>query len=304
VETGGIPKFPDFKPIAIEDRDTLHEAIWSFQPETSEPTFTNLFMWRSHYRTVWCRHDDRLLFLCRPEGQPPYFLPPVGPSSRLEAVHDALAWLRDRGHVRRAVVERADSRLVSELKDLPSVVAERTPDQDDYVYRSEDLIGLSGRKFHNKKNHLNRFLKNHRFEYVPFSPSHADACTAVLEKWCAIRDCGKNPVLKAEKAAVLEALAHVETLKLSGGMIFIDGAVEAFTLGELLNRNTAVIHVEKADPRIPELYTAINQQFCEKQWGAVPFVNREQDLGLPGLRRAKLSYNPVRMVEKYRVVLE
>jgi hypothetical protein len=302
--TFGIPAFPDFKPMAVEDRAVLHEAIWAFQSDTSELTFTNLFMWRVYYRTAWSRYKDWLLVLCRPDGRPPYFLPPVGPASRLEAVREALTWMRDGENVPHPGIERADGRLVSEIKGFPSLAAERTPDQDDYVYRSGDLIGLAGRKFHNKKNHFNRFLKSYRFEYLPFNPDHAADCASVLEKWCAVRDCEENPVLKAEKAAVLEALTHVGRLGLAGGTIFIDGTIEAFTLGELLNRDTAVIHVEKADPRIPELYAAINQRFCEKQWSGVPFVNREQDLGMPGLRRAKMSYNPVRMVEKYRIALK
>lgn len=106
-----------------------------------------------------------------------------------------------------------------------------------------------------------------------------------------------------EWGAIEEALKNFIALEMQGGVILIEGEVEAFTLGELLNKDTAVVHIEKANPEIRGLYALINQQFCEQAWGKVPFINREQDLGEPGLRTAKLSYNPIRLVEKYRIRL-
>jgi len=107
-----------------------------------------------------------------------------------------------------------------------------------------------------------------------------------------------------EWQAVRLALQHFAELELAGGLILMDWRVEAFTLGELLNRDTAVVHIEKANPDIRGLYALINQQFCEQAWAATPFLNREQDLGEPGLRTAKLSYHPHRLVEKFRVKLK
>jgi uncharacterized protein len=96
---------------------------------------------------------------------------------------------------------------------------------------------------------------------------------------------------------------HFEALEMEGGVITVNDQLEAFTLGERLNKETAVVHIEKADVRIRGLYAVVNQQFCEKQWKDIPWINREQDLGEPGLRKAKLSYNPDRLVEKFRITL-
>ena len=296
-------EFPVFKPIELNDRDFIHETLWNYQSQTSELTFTNLFMWRLHYRLEWSVYKDWLVLLCHPAGQNPFFLPLAGPSPRTEAVQTVLAWLHEERKVAAPAIERADAILVSETSSLAGVASEPTRDHFDYVYASEDLIQLSGRKYHNKKNHINRFLKGYRFDHVPFTGNLVEECLVVLEKWCNEKECNKYPVLRAETDAVKEALQHFNRLKIEGGAILIQGKVEAFSLGEMLNRDTAVIHVEKADPRIPELFTVINQQFCEKQWSSVPYINREQDLGIAGLRQAKLSYNPVRLIEKYRIAL-
>jgi hypothetical protein len=106
-----------------------------------------------------------------------------------------------------------------------------------------------------------------------------------------------------ELEAIREALTNFSALKFQGGVILIDNKVEAFTLGELLNNQTAVVHIEKANPEIKGAYAIINQQFCEKTWHNIPYINREQDLGESGLRQAKLSYSPDHMVEKYSIKL-
>lgn len=295
--------FPHFKPIELSDRDWMHEWIWKFQPQISELTFTNLFMWRIYDRLEWCAYKDWLILYFHPDNEVPYCLPPVGPSPRDEAVRTVLHWLREDRKIRSARIERADAGLISEIKNLDGISITPTRNHFDYLYSSSDLIQLAGRKFHNKKNHFNRFLKTHPFEYVPFTGNLAEECLRVLEIWCKQKECEKCPILKAETEAVKEALQYFDRLHIVGGAVLIDGKVEAFSLGEMLNHETAVIHVEKADPRIPELFTLINQQFSEHQWAGVPFINREQDLGLAGLRRAKESYNPVRFVEKYRIEL-
>ncbi len=307
--TGGAPThavpvaFPRFKPVEISDRDFIRERFLAFGPSTSEMTFTNMFMWKDHYGFEWTTHGDCLLFLCLPHDGDPHFLPPVGPCGRREAAAAALEWLRGEKGVARPAIERADAGLASEMGNLAHAVAEPQRDHFDYVYHTQDLISLAGRKFHDKKNHINRFARKIRSEYVPFTGRHTNECLDVVDKWCDQRECGKHPVLKAETQAVKRALRHFDALLIQGGAILINGQIEAFTFGEMLNRDTAVIHAEKADLRIPELFAVINQQFCEKQWASIPFVNREQDLGLAGLRKAKLSYNPVRLVEKYRIIL-
>jgi hypothetical protein len=109
------------------------------------------------------------------------------------------------------------------------------------------------------------------------------------------------PGLFNESISIKEALTHFERLRVKGGAILIDGKIEAFTLGEPLNPNTVVIHIEKANSAYEGLYTLINQAFLENEWPEYTYVNREQDLGEEGLRKSKESYFPHHMINKYAI---
>jgi hypothetical protein len=131
---------------------------------------------------------------------------------------------------------------------------------------------------------------------------YVQECLKLIEAWCEEHRCSDDMNLMAEWGAVNEALCNFNYLELQGAVILVDGLVQAFSLGELLNRETAVVHIEKASPSFPALYAVINREFCENSWKGVPFINREQDLGVDGLRQAKLSYHPHHLVEKYKVM--
>jgi hypothetical protein len=212
-----------------------------------------------------------------------------------------LQWLREQKKNEKPRIERADKLLVSEIQGATDLLIEPTRDHFDYVYRSEDLIRLAGRKYHSKRNHIHQFLRSHSFTYTPLNNELVKACLALAESWCEWHRCEEDMNLLDEWEAVRQALNHFDDLRIEGGAIIIDNKVEAFALGELLNEQTSVVHVEKANPEIPELYTMINQQFCEKLWRNVPYVNREQDLGEPGLRKAKESYYPYHLEEKFTI---
>jgi hypothetical protein len=295
-----MPVFPRFKLLSLEDRDPVRKHLWAYQPETSELTFTNLFIWRGHYGTQWSLWHDMLFFLCRNEGGL-FCLPPVGPAPRAEAVRVLFSYMRNELGQKSPCIARADSRLAAELAADPEFRVEPQREHFDYIYRSSDLIGLAGRKYHGKKNHLNKFRTSCSFSYEPLTAAHGEACLKLQEAWCTCNRCSEDMNLMGEWEAVRELLGSCGGLGVQGGAILIAGEVQAFTLGELLNKDTAVVHIEKANTQIPGLYAVINQQFCEHAWSGVPFVNREQDLGDDGLRQAKLSYHPVRLVEKFAI---
>jgi hypothetical protein len=298
-----LPKVPNFKSLELEDRQVIQEILWSYQPHTSELTFTNLFVWRSHYGFQWTVHRDWLLILSTTSTHGLFALPPVGPPPRLEVTHMLLQWFREEKGEEEPRIERADQRLVSEVEGATDLLIEPTRDHFDYVYRSGDLIQLAGRKYHSKRNHVNKFRRSHSFTYAPLNEDYVGECLELTESWCERHRCEEDLNLLDEWDAVRQALGHFRALGIQGGAILIEGKVEAFALGELLNDQTAVVHIEKANSEIPGLYAVINQQFCENRWRDVPYINREQDLGEPGLRTAKLSYHPDHLVEKFRVRL-
>ena len=179
-------------------------------------------------------------------------------------------------------------------------------DRFDYVYLAQDLINLSGRKFHGKKNHLNAFRKEYPdARYVSITEEIIPKCREELNNWYEIhkRANPDNSFICYEQAAIHEIFDHFDKFKLKGGAILIDDKVVAFTFGERLNSDTAVIHVEKATPEIRGIYAAINQNFVAHEWADMIYINREEDMGIDGLRRAKESYRPVKLIEKFNATL-
>ena len=297
-----VPHFPDFKPVEFSDREIIRERLWAFQPVTSELTFTNIFMWRTYYRFTWCMHGENLL-IAGDVLNNPFGLQPAGRTSRVESTRELLKWFQHNSGSARCTLERCDFSLARECSDRGGFIIEETPEHFDYVYSSDKLIHLTGRAYHAKRNHIQQFTREHPFEYREIDVDLIGQCRELSDEWCRRRNCAGNERLRAEWKAAREALDHFEELELTGGALLIDGVVEAFSAGELLNEKTAVIHMEKASSKYHGLYTLINQRFSEHEWSSVPFINREQDLGEPGLRKAKQSYFPEKMEKKYRISL-
>ncbi|MFH1821043.1 MAG: phosphatidylglycerol lysyltransferase domain-containing protein [Methanobacteriota archaeon] len=174
------------------------------------------------------------------------------------------------------------------------------PDRDnwDYVYLTADLAKLLGSKFYSKRKEIKKFQNGHRHEYSAITPKMLPDILKFQEEWCKRKDCGDSPSLTQENDATIEALKNFDWLGLSGGVVHVEGKVEAFTIGEQLNSQTWVTHFEKASPDFPGLYQFINKELALQLQHKYVFVNREQDLGQEGLRVAKTNYHPHHMVEK------
>lgn len=288
-----------FTALDLSHKGIISGYLRSDPPLTSELTFTNLFMWRHYYGPHWAIVEDCLLLICLQTGQPPFGLPIVGPGSKPEA----LSWLMQRFAVSGCTpsLKRLSGEHLARYVDGSLYLTQPEPGQSDYVYLTADLIGLSGRKFHQKKNHVNQFMKMYSFEWHQLNAGHIEEIMDMQEGWCSLKNCSEDPGLLNEDLAISEALSNFGRLDYHGLVVKVNGKVEAFTFGERLNHDTAVVHIEKANPEINGLYAVVNQLFCREVLSGFKFVNREQDLGLEGLRRAKESYHPHHMVEKYRV---
>lgn len=178
------------------------------------------------------------------------------------------------------------------------------PDSQDYLYSAEALRTLSGKKLHKKKNHLNGFLKEYegRFEYKRLACEHRQDAWEFLDRWRKQKGQEVEGHLDVEVEGIHEILRNCYTLNTVMGGIYIDGVLEAFSIGSYNAREKmAVIHIEKANPDIPGLYQVINQQFLIHEFPEAELVNREDDMGLPGLRQAKMSYAPIGFAKKFRI---
>jgi hypothetical protein len=284
------PSFPEFKPVGLEDRPLISKFIMAHPSDACEVNFTNIFIWRHFERSRYTLIRSNLCVLCEPPDEPPYFLQPLGAADLEATIRDCLDIAPRLSRVPEDFV----------IKHCRGLGHEADPDNFDYVYRTDDLIQLRGKKYDGKRNRIRKFEKSHQFRYLRLTPGLVDGCRTLFEEWFSGK-ASHEPAIRAERAAILEALAAFELLGLIGGAIEVDRKIVAFSMGEKLTSNTAVIHIEIANPEFPGLAQLINREFIRNEWSSFEFVNREQDVGMPGLRRAKCSYYPHHLVRKYTI---
>lgn len=286
---------PDVYPLLLSDRPRVLKYLTNYPPEISELTFTNLFAWRHSRPIYYVELKNTLVFLLKAvEGHRQYIMfgPPVGTLSMPEAT-DAL------GDTLTGAL-RIPAQLVPSLQESRFSV-KKDRDNSDYVYRIADLAELTGRRYAKKRNQIKHCLQNFVCEYVPITAENIPECLAMQDRWCKGRECDHDPGLCSENIAIAETFARFGEFGLIGGAIRVDGGIEAYSIAEQLRPGTAVCHFEKATPAIAGLGQLINQWLAKYSLYEFDFINREQDLGVPGLRQAKESYYPHHLVEKYTV---
>lgn len=294
----------NFHNLKLSDKHLFDRYFLATQHEISDFNFTNLFMWRKPYNVKYAIVDGFLCISAQYKATPPFCFFPLGSGDIKAVLQKLINHFQELGYplMLRSLTPLLKQQLQSLMPGAFSIHA--SVDTYDYIYKSSDLISLEGKKLHAKRNHINRFIANNTFSYHAFTSELAKQCIKTANEWCAKRDCEDSASLAEEKDAIIEALSNFKSLKYKGGLIKVSDKIIAFTYGEKLTDNMAVIHVEKADPDIQGSYAMINQQFCEHEWQSVEFINREEDMGIQGLRKAKLSYNPIRMSEKYSAKLK
>lgn len=292
-----------FRALQLEDRPLVEAYRAAWELESSEFTFTNLFIWGIQGNITVAFEQDVMYVLLTYVNQQPFMFAPL---PRDAGVDYPAAIARAEEHFaalgaapRFLAISGALHKLFQDH--CPGYTLQQDRNNFDYIYRGEDLLTLRGRKYHSKRNHINQFRVHYTWEYVSIDQSMQEECLQLYLTWLEHKDVFMRGVL-GEFEAIRALLANMGALHVAAGGLKVDGKLAAFAVGERMRPDMALIHIEKADPAIPGLYAMINQQFVEHQWQGVPFINREEDMGLPGLRRSKQSYNPVRMIEKYRAV--
>jgi uncharacterized protein len=298
----------DAKILTLDDKAIFDEYFKRFPPLNSEFTFTNLFMWRNFYELYYFVFDSHLIVysneFLRKRKTPAsgnknakYFFPPVGPNPT-ELMKQIMDQTKD------VEFHRVPEKIINQFdKDYSDVNLEIQDDRDnwDYVYDAEEIINLHGNKYRQNRRWLNKFLESYEYEFQTLTEETVEKTKELQLEWCILRECEDDEGLEQEHEAIYEALDNFRTLGFTGAVICIDGGCAAYTFGEMLKPDTLVIHVEKAHMKYHGGYQAINNLFLKNCFPNVKYVNREQDLGVDGLRKAKESYKPIYMVKKYIV---
>lgn len=289
-----IPTFPEFKPLELEDQQEINFCLTRCPPETSDYTFANLYLWRQYDKPKLTRINGNLVILLSPVGENPYFLFPVG-ENQVEVTFDTCFHHLKNGPQIKRVPEKIVKKYFEKKLEYSF---ELDHNNSDYVYRVTDLVNLRGRKYDGKRNWIKKFMAKYPAEYLPLDKKQVSGCLGLLERWGKSR---QGPILKYELLAITEALNNYDKLGLTGRVILCAGQVEAFLIGGELNRLTAMVYIQVANREKAGLPQYFHQKYAATELAGYKFANWEQDLGIPGLRKAKQSYHPYKMQYKYDV---
>jgi hypothetical protein len=285
-----IPEYPELAPLNIEDRAELQPSFKSIMCGISEFTFANLFLFRHVHNYSLTKLTSGLVIVTGSDDGDEFFMLPFGSPDD----DDTLDMLFTRfGSLKTACEELS--------KELAAKDFEVTEDRDnfDYLYLTEDLKNLAGRRYHKKRNLVKLFNENYKAEIFELTNDRVVDALKVLDRWLAER----NPEAgEGDFAAAKEALENMASLHLSGAIYYIEGEPVAYTTGEVMSQMSSfVTHFEKGLNKYKGLLQFVNKDFASRVPEGCKFINREQDLGDLGLRQAKESYRPYGFVRKYRV---
>ncbi|MDE5639254.1 MAG: phosphatidylglycerol lysyltransferase domain-containing protein, partial [Odoribacter sp.] len=242
--------------------------------------------------------DDYLVIRFKLEDQRTLYLMPTGKGNILPVI-ETLAEEAAREH-QPLLLQGVYSEMQATLEKNFPTLFEYTSHRDyyDYIYLRKDLAELKGKNYQPKRNHVNKFKKEYKYEYLPLTADILPDCLDFELRWCMEHDCLQKESLQKERQALTYAVQHYEELGLYGGAITVKGEIVAFTFGFPVTPDTFDVQFEKANIHIDGAYSIINQEFARHLPETYIYVNREEDLGMPGLRQAKLSYHPAILLEK------
>ena len=291
-----------FKRLTIEDKDALEKFIYPYKFLSCEYSFTTLYIWREACDICFTIHKGALIIKKKDFEGRYYFMQPLGyKKENLKEIIDGLMDYKTENNMY-YLFKDLDEGFMEEISniydDVKDICIKEDRDNFDYLYEAEKLIKLSGKKLHGKKNHYNSFIKNYQYEVKDIKEEEViSEVILAAEKW--YEGNKEDNMLFYELQGIKDVLKNMEIVNIKGIAVYVDEKIVAFSLGEKLNDNLAVIHIEKADMSYNGVYSFINKTFIDRCFSDVKIINREQDLGIAGLRKSKLSYHPFKLEKKY-----
>nr|WP_246517104.1 phosphatidylglycerol lysyltransferase domain-containing protein [Clostridium aciditolerans] len=293
----------DFKKLTLEDKQLFNKYLNPYKFLSCEYSFTTLYIWKDACDIQYAIYKESLIIKKKDFEGNYYFMQPLGYKEEdLKELLKCLSQYQKENNMKyifKDLEEDFAEKIRSFYKEEQNVYIKEDRDNFDYLYEADKLIKLSGKKLHGKKNHYNSFVKNYDYEVKEIIDGKiTDDVINAAEKW--FRENNNNDkMLYYETAAIKEIVQNINLFNLKGIAVYVDNQVVAFSLGEKLNDKLAVIHIEKGDMNYRGVYSFINKTFIDMCFSDVKIINREQDLGIEGLRKAKLSYYPFKLEKKF-----
>lgn len=289
----------NFRYAEISDKEWIDDVFENSGYIGADFCFGSLYLWQDVYRCKICKKGDFLYRIY--EGKETYYAFPIGNGDYKIAIEML---------IEDSAIRNIPFQMFGITEDMKKIISSIMPNKfrfefkrnmSDYIYDSNSLSFLKGKKYHSKRNHVSKFKKNYNWEYKDIDINSLDNVRAFFDKWFLLNS-DKN--IESEKIAVKKALDNFVELGLSGGYIEVDGQIVALTIGEPINNEAFDIHFEKALLNYAGAYPTINQEFAKRNLSNYKYINREEDMGIEGLRKSKLSYHPVFLLDRYNAYLE
>ena len=284
----------EFKKITVEDADLLIPLLTDEREFTCETAAANLVMWQALYNNQYCIEDGILFLKSAFLGGDIFNLPYGDIQKGMELLREYSGTMYPNIWAQEGARFDAFVKKYGEFYNL-----DESRNEFDYIYKRENITNLSGKKYHSKRNHISAFSKQFDWRYEPISAENMSGVKKCAEMWYNENLDRGDVELDAERKGINILLDNMSALNMEGGAISVDGNIVAFTLGSPINSKVYDIHIEKALKSYATAYTVINREFARHELSDYEYINRENDLGVEGLRRAKLSYHPDILLKKY-----
>lgn len=289
-----------FREVSIEDRCLWNSYLSLSGIRFCDFSFLNICAWKFYYQTELAEWKGYLLIRHYFDDNFHYFFP-IGDGNIAEVLNDLKTFAFENHHS--FLMDCLTINQLEEIKTISIHPFSFSLDRNfsDYLYLREDWIALKGKRLQSKRNHLKRFLQNYEYEYKPYTDAYLNDCISLTEQWMK-----ENPDLNwdsmnNELQVIQFALNNLEQLGGCGGTLWVDGQLVAFSLGSSINEDTFVVHIEKANTSYEGIYVAMGNIFAQNLPDNYTFLNREDDMGLKGLRQSKLSYSPHKLLAKFSI---
>lgn len=291
-----------FKELKKEDFNNYNNCAKGMY-NNSESSFATIYMWQ-HYANVRYCFEDCVVYSIfeNKNGELSSFMPYGLKRNSEETINKLIDLYRENNS--RLVINLCTDDFVEFLSKTNKydISVYENRNSFDYVYLTKELIELKGKKFHGKKNHFNSFTKRYSYEYLKYNSSLKDDCIKFCSDILKTHYGDNIKGYDTELFSIEKTFDNMYDFGLKCGIIVLDNKIIALSVGEKINDEYALIHVEKADYNYREAYSVINRLFLMNEFSNTIYVNREEDMGIEGLRKAKMSYNPCHMIKKYTVV--
>lgn len=291
-----------FKQLEITDKELFSKYLSEYNFNTYEYSFTTLYLWRKYCKVEYAVTHNTLIIKKTQEDKGTYFMQPIGYNeNNIREVISELIIYKNNHPEMKVLFRDIEESFINVLNDIlnKDIIIKEDENNFDYIYSAEELANLSGKKYHSKKNHYNQFIKSYNVEIKEINDEEVmNDCFELSQRWFD-KEKEKTSELVFELQGIKELLENKDYLRIDTIAVYVEGKIAGFSIGERVNNKMAIIHIEKCDPEYQGVYAYINRTFVMEKYSDLRYINREEDLGIEGLRKAKMSYNPSGFVKKY-----